>query len=72
MSNMVASANYKSLRNIVMSELTAVIDERAGRYCLRNSCEFVAVISGYLSFIAQKGFSPCKEINSTNFEKKRK
>lgn len=67
MSNMVANGNYKSLCNIVMSELSAVIDESAERYCLGSSCEFVAVICGYLSFIAQKWFLPYKEINSTNF-----
>lgn len=72
MSNMVSNGNYKSLCNIVMAELSAIIDESAERYCLESSCEFVAVISGYLSFIAQKWFLPCKEINSTNFEKKRK
>ena len=55
-----------------MSELSAINDESAERYCLGSSCEFVAVISGYLSFIAQKWFLPCKEINSMNFEKKRK
>ena len=57
---------------IVMSELSAIVDESAERYCLGSSCEFVAVISGYLSFIGQKWFLPCKEIDSTNFEKKRK
>lgn len=66
MSNMMPNGNYKSLCNIIMSELSAVIDESAERYCLGSSCEFVTG----LSFIAQKWFLPCKEINSTNFEKK--
>lgn len=70
MSNMMANGNYKSLCNIIMSELSAVFDESAERYCPGSSYEFVAGLSGYLSFIAQKWFLPCKEINSTNFEKK--